>query len=252
MLGNGGVEAVLSLGTHAIADDSGHTVRDSKPALATVAARSYLLDVAVGDALPAADRRRRAVTYTLGGPGTATTLLASRRPFLGRRHAHALGHTDERDGGGVLHADRHRHRRRHGDGVLRPLGGDGPGGHRRRHHLQPGVGRRLRRRRDDHGRRDLRPGADRHRRAATGHRRRRTTRQAAGSHTAGESKIAFSYTVATADRDADGIAIAAGALTLNGATVRNARARTRGWASVPTPSPTPRRTRSPPRPGSPR
>ena len=50
-----------------------------------------------------------------------------------------------------------------------------------------------------------------------------TTRQAAGSHTSGESKIAFSYTVATADRDADCIAVAAGALTLNGATVRNAR-----------------------------
>ena len=50
-----------------------------------------------------------------------------------------------------------------------------------------------------------------------------TTRQAAGSHTSGESKIAFSYTVATADKDIDGIAIAAGALTLNGGTIRNVR-----------------------------
>ena len=50
-----------------------------------------------------------------------------------------------------------------------------------------------------------------------------TTRQAAGSHTSGESKIAFSYTVATADKDIDGIAIAAGALTLNGGTIRKVR-----------------------------
>ena len=49
------------------------------------------------------------------------------------------------------------------------------------------------------------------------------TRQASGSHTAGESRISFSYTAATDDKDTDGIAIAAGALTLNGATIRNAK-----------------------------
>ncbi len=49
------------------------------------------------------------------------------------------------------------------------------------------------------------------------------TRQASGSHTAGESRISFSYTAATDDKDTDGISIAAGALTLNGATIRNAK-----------------------------
>ena len=49
------------------------------------------------------------------------------------------------------------------------------------------------------------------------------TRWASGSHTAGESRISFSYTAATDDKDTDGISIAAGALTLNGATIRNAK-----------------------------
>ena len=40
-----------------------------------------------------------------------------------------------------------------------------------------------------------------------------TARQATGSHVSGQSKITFSYTVATSDRDTDGISIAAGALT---------------------------------------
>ena len=95
-------------------------------------------------------RRRRADLQPLAGG-------AARRPLLERRHAHDLRHADERDGGGLLHAGRHRRRRRRGDADLRPLGGDRPGGERPRHHFQPGVGRRLRRRRDDHGGRDLRP-----------------------------------------------------------------------------------------------
>ena len=50
-----------------------------------------------------------------------------------------------------------------------------------------------------------------------------TARQATGSHVSGQSKITFRYPVATSDRDTDGISIAAAALTLNGATIRNAK-----------------------------
>ena len=67
-----------------------------------------------------------------------------------------------------------------------------------------------------------------------------TARQATGSHVSGQSKITFSYTVATSDRDTDGISIAAAALTPNGATPSaTPRARTRGSVSAPTPSSAP-------------
>ena len=223
MFGNGGVDAVLSLGTHAIADDSGHTVRDSKPALATVAARSYLLDVAVGDALPAATGGDAPVTYTLAGPGTATTLSlpaglswdAGTRTLSGTptsataAASYTLTATDTDGDTATASFDLSVVTDPVVTGVAitsSPASGDAYA-----------AGETITA--DVTFDQALTVTGAPQLAIAVG----ATTRQAAGSHTAGESKIAFSYTVATADRDADGIAIAAGALTLNGATVRNAK-----------------------------
>ena len=221
MFGNGGVDAVLSLGTHAIVDDSGHTVRDSKPAL-TVAARPYLLDAAVSDALPAAGGDAP-VTYTLTGPGTATTLSlpaglswdADTRTISGTptsataAASYTLTATDTDGDVAAASFDLSVVSDPVVTGVAitsSPASGDAYA-----------AGETITA--DVTFDQVLTVTGAPQLAIAVG----TTTRQAAGSHTSGESKIAFSYTVATADRDADGIAVAAGALTLNGATVRNAR-----------------------------
>ena len=106
--------------------------------------------------------------------GRGHDALPAPGPLVERRHAHHLGHADQRHGRGLLHPHRHRRRRRYGDADLRPFGGDGSGGGRRAHHVPPGFRRRLPGRRDDHRGGDLRPGGDGDRRAATGaHHRQR-------------------------------------------------------------------------------
>ena len=221
MTGNGGVDAVLSLGTHAIADDSGHTVRDSKPVL-TVAARPYLLDVAVSDALTAAGGDAP-VTYTFTGPGTATTLSlpaglswnAATQTISGTptsataAASYTLTATDTDGDAATATFDLSVVSDPVVTGVAitsSPASGDV---------YAPGEAITA----DVTFDRALTVTGAPQLAIAIGS----ATRQAAGSHAAGESKIAFSYTVTTADRDADGVAIAAGALALNGATIRNAR-----------------------------
>ena len=176
--GNGNVPAVLSLGTHAIADASGHTVRDGKPAFGTVAARPYLLNVAVSDALPAATGGDAPVTYALTGPGTAATLSlpaglsweADTRTLSGAPQSetaaasYTLTATDT-DGDTATAAFNL-------SVVTDPVVT------RVAITSSPASGDTYRRRRDDHRRRDLRPGADGDRRAATGPVRR-------GRHAAG-------------------------------------------------------------------
>lgn len=68
------VDAVLGLGDHALADAWNLRVNSGAPAprfTAPVPAKKYAVGVAVDDPLPAATD---ATTYTLTGPGTATTL----------------------------------------------------------------------------------------------------------------------------------------------------------------------------------
>ena len=168
---NDNERADLSLGTHAITNDSGHTVRDSRPSFAAAAARRYLLNAAVSDQLPAATGGDGTVAYTLTGPGAATSLSlpdgliwnAATRTISGTPTAAAaaasytLTATDgDRDSAAYVFA---------------PLGDLRSGGERRAHHLQPGFRRRLPGRRDDHRGGDLRPDADGHRNAAPRHRR---------------------------------------------------------------------------------
>ncbi len=221
--GNGNVAAVLSLGTHAITDDSGHTVRDGKPAFGTVAARPYLRNVAVSDELPEATGGDAPVTYALTGPGTAATLSlpvglsweADTRTLSGAPQSetaaasYTLTVTDT-DGdtataafdlsvvtdpfvtgltitSGPASGDTYAA----GETITAEVTFDQALTVTGAPQLALSVGD--------------------------------ATRQAAGSHVTGESKLSFSYTLGTSDRAADGISIAAGALTLNGATVRNAK-----------------------------
>ena len=221
--GNGSVPAVLSLGTHAIADDSGHTVRDGKLAFGTVAARPYLLNVVVSDELPAATGGDAPVTYALTGPGTAATLSlpaglsweADTRTLSGAPQSetaaasYTLTATDTDGDTATATFDLSVVTDPVVTGVAitsSPASGD-----------TYAAGETITA--DVTFDQVLTVTGTPQLAIAVG----ATTRQAAGSHTTGESKISFSYTVGTADKDADGIAVAAGALTLNGATVRNAK-----------------------------
>ena len=221
--GNGNVPAVLSLGTHAITDDSGHTVRDGKPAFGTVAARPYLLNVAVSDALPEATGGDAPVTYTLTGPGTAATLSlpaglsweADTRTLSGAPQgetaaaSYTLTATDTDGDTATAAFDLSVVTDPVVTGLTitsSPASGD-----------TYAAGETITA--DVTFDQVLTVTGAPQLALSVGD----ATRQAAGSHTTGESRISFSYTLGIADRDADGISVAAGALTLNGATVRNAK-----------------------------
>ena len=214
--------ADLSLGTHAITNDSGHTVRDSKPSFSAAAARRYLLNAAVSDPLPAATGGDGTVAYALTGPGAATSLSlpdglswdTATRTISGTPTAataaasYTLSATD---------GDRDRATYVFDLSVVsdpvvsgvritsRPASGDA---YRAGETITAEVAFDQTLTVTGTPRLAIAVGA--------------TTRQASGSHRAGESRISFRYTVATEDRDTDGIAVAADALTLDGATIRNA------------------------------
>ena len=220
--GNGNVPAVLSLGTHAVTHDSGHTVRDAKPAFGTVAARPYLLNVAVSDELPAAGGDAP-VTYALTGPGTAATLSlpaglswdADTRTLSGAPESetaaasYTLTATDTDGDVATAAFDLSVVTDPVVTGVAVTSSPASGGAYKTGETITADVTFDQVLTVTGAPQLALSMGA--------------ATRQAAGSHTTGESRISFSYTVGTADRDADGIAVAAGALTLNGATVRNAK-----------------------------
>ena len=218
----GDEQADLSLGTHAITNDSGHTVRDSKPSFAAPSARPYLLNAAVSDQLPAATGGDGTVAYTLTGPGAATSLSlpdglawnAATRTISGTPTAataaasYTLTATDgDRDSAAYVFAlsvvtDPVV------SGVRITSSPASGGAYRAGETITAEVAFNQTLTVTGTPRLAIAVGA--------------TTRQASGSHTAGESRISFSYTVATDDKDTDGIAIAADALTLDGATIRNA------------------------------
>ena len=89
-----GENAVLGLGSHAVANDATLRVADAAPSLRGDAGGAALPAEPAGERpAPGGDRRRRrADLQPLAG--------APRRPLLERRHAHDLRHAPERDGGG--------------------------------------------------------------------------------------------------------------------------------------------------------
>ena len=80
-LNGGSIEAsnvavALGLGSHAIANDAGHTVNDLQPSFGTttVANQHYVAGTAASVQLPAASGGDGTVSHALTGPGAATTL----------------------------------------------------------------------------------------------------------------------------------------------------------------------------------
>ena len=223
MWGNGGVAAALSLGTHAVTDDSGHTVRDAQPVPGTVAARRYLLDLRASDRLPAATGGDGTLTYELTGPGSATTLSlpaglawnAATRTISGTPTTAAaaafytLTATDTDGDAATMTFDL--------SVVTDPVVTDVA------ITSSPASGDAY-----DVGETITVDVTFDQTVTVEGAPNLALTigseaRKAGGSHVTGQSRITFSYRVAANDRDANGISIAGNALTLNGGTIRNTK-----------------------------
>ena len=218
-----GEDAALGLGSHAISSQAGYRVADLAPAFETLPARRYLLNMRVSDRLPAASGGDGTLSYTLTGPGGATTLSlpqglswdAASRTLSGTptgaaaAASYRLTATDRDGDEAVVSFDLAV--------VTDPVVADvavtsspaASTGYEAGETITVDV-------------------TFDQAVAVTGTPQLALTigskrRLAVGSHSAGESTIAFSYTVATGDRDSDGISIAANALTLNGGTIGNAK-----------------------------
>ncbi len=218
-----GEDAALGLGRHAISSQAGYRVADLAPAFETLTARRYLLNMRVSDRLPAASGGDGTLSYTLTGPGGATTLSlpaglswdAASRTLSGTptgataAASYRLTATDRDGDEAVVSFDLAV--------VTDPVVADvavtsspaASTGYEAGETITVDV-------------------TFDQAVAVTGTPQLALTigskrRLAVGSHSAGASKIAFSYTVATDDRDNDGISIAANALTLNGGTIGNAK-----------------------------